>query len=112
MYLYKGDYYSLEELKDNNALVLPFVLPECVPIWYLFVVRSKQRDLLQKKLHENDIQTLIHYPIPPHKQKAYIEMNNLSLPISEKIHNEVISLPMGPHLQENDLAYIIDCIKR
>ena len=102
----------LEELKNSNELVLPFIQPECVPIWYLFVVRSKQRDLLQKKLHEDGIQTLIHYPIPPHKQKAYIEMNNLSLPISEKIHNEVISLPMGPHLQENDLAYIIDCIKQ
>jgi dTDP-4-amino-4,6-dideoxygalactose transaminase len=81
-------------------------------VWHLFVVRSKQRDLLQKKLHADGIQTLIHYPIPPHKQKAYIEMNTMALPISEKIHNEVISLPIGPHMQEDELAYVIDCINR
>ena len=67
-------------------------------VWHLFVVRTPHREALQKYLAENGVQTLIHYPIPPHKQQAYKEWNNLSYPISEKIHNEVISLPMSPTL--------------
>lgn len=67
-------------------------------VWHLFVVRTPHREALQKYLAENGVQTLIHYPIPPHKQQAYKEWNNLSYPISEKIHNEVISLPMSPML--------------
>lgn len=67
-------------------------------VWHLFVVRTPHREALQKYLVENGVQTLIHYPIPPHKQQAYKEWNNLSYPISEKIHNEVISLPMSPTL--------------
>ncbi|MEG0605597.1 MAG: DegT/DnrJ/EryC1/StrS family aminotransferase, partial [Acinetobacter sp.] len=67
-------------------------------VWHLFVIRSKKREALQQYLAENGVQTLIHYPIPPHKQQAYKEWNDLSYPISEKIHDEVMSLPIGPTL--------------
>ncbi|QSE45804.1 DegT/DnrJ/EryC1/StrS family aminotransferase [Acinetobacter johnsonii] len=76
-------------------------------VWHLFVVRSENREALQQYLAENGVQTLIHYPIPPHKQQAYKEWNNLSYPISEKIHDEVISLPMGPTLSLEDVEKVI-----
>lgn len=65
-------------------------------VWHLFVIRHKQREKLQQYLSKNGIQTLIHYPIPPHKQKAYKEWNELILPITEQIHDEVLSLPISP----------------
>ncbi|MFW2066472.1 DegT/DnrJ/EryC1/StrS family aminotransferase [Acinetobacter johnsonii] len=76
-------------------------------VWHLFVVRSENREALQQYLAENGVQTLIHYPIPPHKQQAYKEWNDLSYPISEKIHDEVISLPMGPTLSLEDVEKVI-----
>jgi dTDP-4-amino-4,6-dideoxygalactose transaminase len=72
-------------------------------VWHLFVIRSRNREALQQYLAENGVQTLIHYPIPPHKQQAYKEWNDLSYPISEKIHDEVMSLPMGPTLSLEDV---------
>ncbi|WP_347453121.1 DegT/DnrJ/EryC1/StrS family aminotransferase [Acinetobacter thermotolerans] len=65
-------------------------------VWHLFVIQSEYRDELQSYLKENGVQTLIHYPIPPHKQEAYKEWNDLSFPITERIHAQVLSLPMGP----------------
>lgn len=76
-------------------------------VWHLFVIRSNNRIKLQQYLAENGVQTLIHYPIPPHKQQAYKEWNNLSYPISEKIHNEVMSLPMGPTLSLEEVEKVI-----
>lgn len=79
-------------------------------VWHLFVIRCIERDRLQKYLLDNGIQTLIHYPIPPHKQSAYMEINSLFLPISEKIHNEVLSLPIGSHLTDENLQYVCEKI--
>lgn len=76
-------------------------------VWHLFVIRTEHREALQKYLSENGIQTLIHYPIPPHKQQAYKAWNDLSYPISEKIHAEVMSLPMGPTLSEEDATKVV-----
>ena len=76
-------------------------------VWHLFVIRSNQREALQQYLLNHGVQTLIHYPIPPHKQQAYKEWNNLNYPISEQIHNEVLSLPMGPTLSAVDADRII-----
>ena len=76
-------------------------------VWHLFVVRTPHREALQKYLAENGVQTLIHYPIPPHKQQAYKEWNNLSYPISEKIHREVISLPMSPTLSIEEANQVV-----
>lgn len=79
-------------------------------VWHLFVIRHSQRDKLQKYLTENDIQTLIHYPIPPHKQLAYVEWNKLNFPITEKIHNEVLSLPISPTINNSDVIKIAETI--
>ena len=97
----------------NNSLIqLPKIqsnaLDDKQHVWHLFVIRSEHREALQKHLAEHGIQTLIHYPIPPHKQQAYEEWNNSSLPISEKIHSEILSLPMGPTLSLTDAQFIVD----
>src|ERR1035437_6326804 len=68
-------------------------------VWHLFVIRTSKRDQLQQYLTDNDVQTLIHYPIPPHKQGAYSASNDMSFPVTEIIHNEVLSLPMSPVLE-------------
>lgn len=79
-------------------------------VWHLFVIRTSEREKLQNYLTENGIQTLIHYPIPPHKQEAYKEWNNLSFPISEKIHDEVLSLPISPVMTEEETEKVINTI--
>ncbi|MES3006292.1 MAG: DegT/DnrJ/EryC1/StrS family aminotransferase [Pseudomonadota bacterium] len=76
--------------------------------WHLFVICSRRRDALQQHLADNGIQTLIHYPIPPHKQLAYRDWNNQPYPITEAIHKEVLSLPMGPTLSAEDVKKVID----
>jgi dTDP-4-amino-4,6-dideoxygalactose transaminase len=77
-------------------------------VWHLFVIRHPRRDALHKYLNENGIQTLIHYPIPPHKQMAYKEMNNITLHITEKIHREVLSLPISQILTQKELDLVIN----
>jgi dTDP-4-amino-4,6-dideoxygalactose transaminase len=79
-------------------------------IWHVFVIRYRDRDKLQKYLADNGIQTIIHYPIPPHKQSAYTEWNRYSLPITELIHNEVLSLPMSPLLSMAEAQLVVDAI--
>ena len=86
--------YYLQNIK-NSSVVLPTVRSEDNHVWHLFVIRTNKRDELQKYLLDNGIQTLIHYPIPPHKQNAYKEWNNESYPISEQIHDEILSLPIS-----------------
>lgn len=79
-------------------------------VWHLFVVRHGSREMLQKHLSKENIQTLIHYPIPPHKQKAYQHWNGLSFPITERIHNEVLSLPISPVLTESEMEQVTNAI--
>ena len=76
-------------------------------VWHLFVIRTKYREKLQQYLAENGVETLIHYPIPPHKQQAYQEWNGLSFPISEQIHAEVLSLPIGPTLSMDEAKQVV-----
>ena len=76
-------------------------------VWHLFVIRCQERDKLQEYLTTNGVQTLIHYPIPPNKQLAYKEMNHLDYPITNEIHNEVLSLPISPVMTEDDVQKII-----
>lgn len=96
---------------DNPYITLPNQAGEA-HVWHVFVVRCEQRDTLQIHLKDQGIQTLIHYPIPPHKQQAYKEWNNLSYPVSEQIHSEVLSLPMGPTLAMQDVEQIISAINK
>lgn len=81
-------------------------------VWHQFVIRCETRDRLQKYLFDNGVETLIHYPIPPHKQKAYMEFSNNNLPISEKIHNEILSLPLGNHLREKNTIIIVNLLNK
>ncbi|MFO1431414.1 MAG: DegT/DnrJ/EryC1/StrS family aminotransferase [Candidatus Competibacteraceae bacterium] len=90
----------LEQLTDTD-LGLPWVPEWAEPVWHLFVVRHPQRDALQQRLQQAGIGTMIHYPIPPHLQPAYAEMGfgEGTFPVTEAIHREVLSLPMGPHVE-------------
>jgi dTDP-4-amino-4,6-dideoxygalactose transaminase len=84
--------YYLENIKNEN-IILPTISIDSV--WHLFVIRATKRDELQKYLFNNGIQTLIHYPLAPHKQEAYKEWNSENFPVSQKIHSEVLSLPIS-----------------
>ncbi|MCE3255436.1 MAG: dTDP-4-amino-4,6-dideoxygalactose transaminase [Rickettsiaceae bacterium] len=79
-------------------------------VWHLFVIRSENRDYLQKYLLKNRVQTMIHYPVSPHQQEAYKELNNLNLPITEAIHNQVLSLPISPLITKDESKKIIELI--
>lgn len=79
-------------------------------VWHLFVIRSPYRDQLQQYLTENNIQTLVHYPIPPHKQMAYKEWSKLNYPITEKIHQEVLSLPISPLMSEHEVRVVVKAV--
>ncbi|WP_316838255.1 DegT/DnrJ/EryC1/StrS family aminotransferase [Pedobacter nutrimenti] len=91
----------------NPKIVLPNVIDQNAHVWHLFVVRTNDREHLQKYLADNKIQTVIHYPIPPHKQEAYKELKHLSLPISEKIHGEVLSLPISPVMSKEEVSTVV-----
>ncbi len=95
---------------SNKKIILPTLTTKESHVWHLFVIRTTHRDELQNYLLEKGIQTLIHYPIPPHQQEAYKEWNKLSFPISEQIHNEVVSLPMGSFLNHNQLQTIVSAL--
>lgn len=103
--------YFCSKIK-NKKIILPFdnsslnIKDYRGHVWHLFVIRTTERDRLQKYLEDNGIQTVIHYPVPPHKQPAYKEWNHLSFPITEKIHNEVLSLPIGTHLSDMDIEFV------
>lgn len=81
-------------------------------VWHLFVIRHPNRDKVQKYLHDRGIQTLIHYPIPPHKQLAYKHLNHLHLEITELIHREVLSLPMSPVLTMDEVQQVVDALNK
>lgn len=91
----------------NKKIILPLVTDQSSHVWHVFVIRTYNRDKLISYLNDNGVQTLIHYPIPPHKQIAYKEFNQLPLPITEKIHNEVLSLPFSPTQSVEDTEKII-----
>ncbi|MFA7448714.1 MAG: DegT/DnrJ/EryC1/StrS family aminotransferase [Weeksellaceae bacterium] len=99
----------LQNIK-NPKIILPVVLSPEQHVWHLFVIRTTEREKLQAYLLEQGIQTLIHYPIPPHQQEAYKEFNDLSFPIAEKMHQEVLSLPISPVMTEEDVKKVIEII--
>jgi dTDP-4-amino-4,6-dideoxygalactose transaminase len=103
----------LNLLQSQKELVLPYVPSWANPAWHLFVIRSQERDLLQSKLAGVQIKTLIHYPIPPHLSGAYRKYGGKpgDFPIAEMLANEVLSLPLGPHLAKEQAEYIIQSLK-
>ena len=101
----------LTEIK-NDKISLPFYDNSDNHVFHLFVIRTQNRTELQNYLKENSIETQIHYPIPPHKQKALKEWNHLSFPITEKMHAEVLSLPMSPVMTEAEVEEVIRIINQ
>jgi dTDP-4-amino-4,6-dideoxygalactose transaminase len=96
----------------NPKIVLPVVDDWAGNVFHIFPLRTARRDDFQRYLTKNGIQTIIHYPIPPHKQECYKEWNNLVFPVTEQIHNEELSLPMSPTLTEDQIRYVIDVINK
>lgn len=110
--------FYTENIKRDN-ITLPWNCDQFGPdnptmklthVWHLFVIRTNKRTELQHFLSNKGIQTLIHYPVPPHKQLAYKEWNGLSYPITEQIHNQVLSLPISPVLIDDEVTEIVDTI--
>ena len=98
--------YYLKHIK-NPKIILPNTGLEDEHVWHLFVIRTKNRDSLQKYLSDNGIQTLIHYPMPPHKQVCFKDINSNALPITELIHDEVLSLPISPVMLLTEVVEIV-----
>ncbi|MGI9946635.1 DegT/DnrJ/EryC1/StrS family aminotransferase [Vibrio hyugaensis] len=95
---------------SNPHITLPKVAKPQSHVWHLFVVRTSSRDALVEHLTECGVQTQVHYPIAPHKQQAYSELNHLCLPLTEQLQDEVLSLPMSPYLSEQERSKVVDAI--
>ncbi|WP_050939305.1 DegT/DnrJ/EryC1/StrS family aminotransferase [Vibrio harveyi] len=101
--------FYLREISNPN-IILPEVTDPEAHVWHLFVVRTSHRDALVKHLSEFGIQTQVHYPIAPHKQQAYKEFSHLSLPLTEQLQNEMLSLPMSPYLTMKERTQVVDAL--
>lgn len=101
--------YYLRNIK-NPVIILPKVLNKEGHVWHLFVIRTKERNFFQQYLKDNGIQTLIHYPIPPYKQNAYNEFHSLNFPITEQIHEEILSLPINGILTNEEIETVVKVI--
>lgn len=95
---------------NNPKIILPKVYDEQAHIWHVFTVRTEERDRFQQYLTDNGIQTIIHYPTPPHKQQAYEEWNNHTYPITEEIHKTIISLPISPVLTDEEAQKVVEVV--
>ena len=92
----------------NTQILLPQVTSEARHAWHLFVVRCRERDRLQQHLHAHGVQSQVHYPVPPHRQPAYSSLHDLRLPITEQLHDEVLSLPIGPAMSAAAIDQVIN----
>jgi dTDP-4-amino-4,6-dideoxygalactose transaminase len=105
-----GKYYH--QLFAGTPIVLPAVSTGFDSVHHLFVIRTSSREKLQAELKNKNIETLIHYPIPPHKQLAYQSMGYISMPVAESLARELLSLPMGPHLSREDVEIVAENVTR
>ncbi len=101
--------YYINNIK-HPSITLPKILNWDANVFHLFPIMTEKRDELQNYLTKNGVQTLIHYPIPPHKQNCYSDWNHLSFPITEKIHSEVLSLPISAVIDEDEIEKIVKII--
>lgn len=102
----------INEIRNDKIILPQYPQDELEHVWHIFVIRTDNREDLMEYLLAHEIQSLIHYPIPPHKQQAYSSLNNLIFPISEKIHKEVLSLPISPIMTQTEVTYVIDTINK
>ena len=96
----------------NELVVLPDKLPECENVYHIFPIFSKTRDALQQFLNENGVGTMIHYPIPPHKQKCFGAWNNASFPITEQIAMQELSIPISQYMSMDDAEKVVSVINK
>jgi dTDP-4-amino-4,6-dideoxygalactose transaminase len=103
----------VNELNNVGDIILPGIAPGATSVFHLFVIRTQKRDALQQYLTENGVGTLIHYPVPPHLQKAYADLNfkKGDFPLAEEIANTCLSLPMYPGLKKEEIYYIASTIQ-
>ena len=94
----------------NPKIILPQTYDEKAAVWHVFVVRTEERDRFQQYLSDKGVQTIIHYPTPPHKQEAYKELNNQSYPITEEIHKTIISLPISPVMTDDEVKQLVEVV--
>lgn len=99
----------LQEIR-NEKITLPVAIDPLRHVWHCFTVRTQEREAFQQYLAANGIQTVIHYPLPPHQQQAYKEWNERSLPVTEKIHAEILSLPISPVMTDEQVGKVITTI--
>lgn len=97
---------------NNRFVSMPVTLPDEQNVYHIFPVLCERRDELQAYLRDNGVQTMIHYPIPPHKQLCYKEWNSVSLPVTEAIHARELSLPIGPAMSVGDAVKVVDIINK
>ena len=107
-----ASFYS-EQLKKVGDIIIPFVQDKTKPVWHLYVVRTKYRDKLKKFLSEKGISTGIHYPIalPNLKAYEYLGHKKEDFPIASQFQDEILSLPIYPELGEEEINYVVTCIK-
>jgi dTDP-4-amino-4,6-dideoxygalactose transaminase len=95
---------------NNPLITLPARIPDENNVYHQFPILCERRDELQEYLKEKGIQTLIHYPIPPHKQECYKEWNDRSYPITEEIHNQELSIPMNQVISINEAELVVNIL--
>lgn len=103
--------YYIENIR-NPQIITPQVADWDAHVFHIFPVRCAKRDDLQRYLTEHEVQTIIHYPIPPHQQECYSEWNTLSFPVTERIHREELSLPISPVMREEEVKYVVEVLNR
>ena len=101
---------SYRALITNPQIILPMIDDELSHVWHIFAVRTAERDRFRQYLSANGVETIIHYPVPPHKQPAYRELNGLSYPVTEEICDTVVSLPMSPVMSDDEVKQVIDVV--
>lgn len=101
--------FYIENIR-NTQIIVPVIQNWDAHVFHIFPIRCKRRDELQKYLTDNEIQTIIHYPTPPHKQECYKEWNTFSFPITEQIHDEELSLPISPVMDNREVEHIVDLL--
>lgn len=93
---------------NNPSIILPNCPDAGQHVWHVFVTRTSNREAFATHLKNNQVGSVIHYPVPPHKQKAYKDLNALKLPVSEQIHAEVLSLPLDPSMTSQEISKVIE----
>jgi dTDP-4-amino-4,6-dideoxygalactose transaminase len=111
-YLNQLSWLSSQIFGISGFRLLPTVPEWANPVWHLFVIRHEKRDLLQKHLHDHGIQTIIHYPIPPHLSSAYKSFANQRFAVTEELSGQILSLPIGPHISKERADACVEAVNR